>query len=145
MLKPIDQSQSRLPDPDKNTGRDIVIWDGQCNFCRSLVMRLFRLDWTSRLAFISLHDQRVAERYPELSFDALMDQMWVVTKEGGRYGGADAVGYLSLRMPALWLLAPLMHLPWSQPLWRAMHRWVARRRYRLAGKNCEGGTCHLHK
>jgi hypothetical protein len=41
-------------------------------------------------------------------------------------------------------MAPVMHLPFSMPLWRYLYKALANRRYRLAGKNCDGGTCELH-
>lgn len=133
-----------LPDPDDHPGSEIVIWDGHCVFCRKQVQRLRAFDLTGRLSFISLHDQRVLERYPDLTCEQLMDQMWVVSPKGGRFGGADAIRYLSLRMPLLWPAVPLLYFPFAMPLWRAMYRWVAQRRYRIAGKDCEGGSCKLH-
>ncbi len=134
----------RLPDPDQLSGTAVVIWDGKCNFCRSQVERLSRFDGNGRLSYLSLHDARVAERYPQLSYDQLMEQMWVVTPDGKQFGGADAVRFLSRYLPRLWWLAPVMHLPLTMPLWRYLYRLVAQRRYKIAGENCEGGTCHLH-
>ena len=134
------------PDPDSERGsdREVLIYDGQCNFCRGSVRSLRMLDWTGRLSFISLHDERVGQRWPQLSYDQLMDQIWLVTRHGQTLGGADAMRYLSVRMPALWLLAPLLNLPGTMPLWRSVYRWIARNRYRIAGRNCDGGTCNLH-
>lgn len=134
-----------LADPDERPQADVVIWDGRCNFCRGQVERLRKFDTPSRLAYISLHDPRVAERYPDLTHQQLMDQMWVVTHDGRRFGGADAGRYLSRKLPRLWWLAPLLHIPCSMPLWRWLYRQVAERRYRISGRDCEeGGTCDLH-
>lgn len=133
------------PDSDPGSGREVLIYDGQCNFCRASVKSLRKLDWTGRLAYITLHDERVGQRWPDLSYDQLMAQIWLVTKDGQTLGGADAMQYLSLRMPALWPLAPFMNLPFSMPLWRGIYRWIARNRYRIAGRNCEGGACSLHR
>jgi predicted DCC family thiol-disulfide oxidoreductase YuxK len=133
-----------LPDPDENPGAVVVVWDGKCNFCRSQVERLRAFDNRSRLTYLSLHDPRVAERYPELSYDQLMSQMWVITPDHRRFGGADAVRFLSRHLPRLWWIAPVMHLPFTMPLWRYLYKVLANRRYRLAGKSCDGGTCDLH-
>ncbi|RMF42100.1 MAG: DUF393 domain-containing protein [Planctomycetota bacterium] len=132
-----------LPDPDAHPQRDIVIWDGRCRFCRQQVERLEKFSG-GRLAYLSLHDPRVAARFPELTHEQLMEQMWVVTRDGQMAGGADAVRVLSRRLPRLWWLAPLLHLPGAMPLWRWLYRWFARRRYRIAGKCDPDGTCHLH-
>ncbi|MCG8653679.1 MAG: DUF393 domain-containing protein [Pirellulales bacterium] len=122
-----------------------MIYDGECNFCRSQVAKLHRFDrGGQKLAFISLHDPRVAQRYPDLSHQQLMDQMYVVDRAGRRHGGADAVKYLSRRLPLLWIIAPILHIPGTARLWRWMYRQVARRRYRLAGRNCENDSCSIH-
>ncbi len=137
--------QNILPDPDSLSDADVVIYDGQCNFCRSQVNNLRRLDiGGKRLAYISLHDPRVTERYPDLDHQSLMDQMYVVDVQGHRHGGADAVRYLSRRLPMLWLTAPILHLPGTANLWRWLYRQVAKRRYKLAGKSCENDVCSVH-
>jgi predicted DCC family thiol-disulfide oxidoreductase YuxK len=133
-----------LPDPDQRPGSDVVLWDGECNFCRKQVNRLRALDLRSRLSFLSLHDDRAAERYPQLNHQQMLEEMWVITANGARYGGADALRYLSRALPTLWPLAPLLHLPMSMRLWRRLYREVARRRYQLAGKQCDNGSCQLH-
>lgn len=133
-----------LPDPDNLKDANVVIYDGECNFCRSQVNNLRRLDWGGkRLSFISLHDPRVAQRYPDLSYDDLMAQMYVVDPEGNRHGGSDAVRYLSRKLPLLWPVMPILHLPGTAGLWRWAYHQVAKRRYKLAGKNCDGGTCRI--
>jgi predicted DCC family thiol-disulfide oxidoreductase YuxK len=91
-----------------------------------------------------LHDPRVAERYPDLSHDALMEQMFVIDTKGTRHGGADAVRYLSRRLPLLWPVAPVLHIPFTAGLWRWGYRQVAKRRYKLAGKSCENDACSIH-
>lgn len=134
-----------LPDPDDLNSSDVIIYDGQCNFCGKQVRRVRSLDWRGdRLSFISLHDPRVAERYPDLSYDQLMEQMYVIDRRGKRHGGADAVRYLSRRLPLLWVIAPILHLPGTANLWRWAYRQVAKRRYKLAGKSCDGDACQIH-
>jgi len=145
-------SQS-LPDPESTLdskgesrpwSKDVVIYDGQCRFCTSQVENLRRLDWWRKLTFISLHDPRVTQRYPQLTFEQLMEQMYVATPEGKLFGGAEAVRYLSRKLPSLFWLMPLMHIPFSLPLWSWMYGQIAKRRYKLAGKVCDGDTCAIH-
>ena len=59
--------------------------------------------------------------------------------------GAAAFRYLTTRLPRLFPLAPLMHLPFTLPIWKWGYRQVAKRRY-LAGKttNCDDGSCAVH-
>ncbi len=136
-----------LPDPDAAANTDVVIYDGECNFCKAQVDRLQMLDVTGRrLSFLSLHDPRVAERYPELTYDQLMEQMYVVTPAGPQYGGSDAVRYLSRRLPMLWPVMPILHLPGTARLWRWAYQQVAKRRYKISGRSqdCDKGACSIH-
>lgn len=134
-----------LTDPDTLSDSDVVIYDGECNFCRQQVTNLRRLDCCgNRLSFISLHDRRVAERYPDLTHEQLMEQMYVIDRAERRHGGADAVRYLSRRLPLLWVAAPILHIPGTARLWRWIYSQVAKRRYKLAGKSCENDVCNVH-
>jgi predicted DCC family thiol-disulfide oxidoreductase YuxK len=140
-------SLPRLPSPREFPNAEVVIYDGQCRFCTSQVARLHRWDGKGRLAFVSLDDPLVATRYRDLTREKLLEQMYVITRDQRRLGGAEAFRYLTTRLPRLWILAPLMHLPFSLPLWQYLYRQVARHRYLLAGKTgeaCEGDTCRVH-
>ncbi len=139
------QTSANLPAPHDRPGADVLIYDGDCRVCTGQVRRLARWDRARRLAFLSLHDPEVAKRYPDLSHDYLMTNMVLVDGTGRRHPGAAAARYLSTRLPRLWPLAVLLHLPFSLPLWQWCYRQVAKRRYRLGGKvACDGGACAVH-
>jgi predicted DCC family thiol-disulfide oxidoreductase YuxK len=136
-----------LPTPAENPAADVVIYDGHCRFCTNQVQKLARWDAKGRLAFLSLHDPEVAKRYPRLSYDELMKQMYVVTASGQQYAGAASFRYLTRRLPWLYCLAPLFHIPFSLPVWQWLYRQIAIRRYKIAGKTgeaCDGDACAVH-
>jgi predicted DCC family thiol-disulfide oxidoreductase YuxK len=133
-----------LPTPTEHPGKDVVIYDGDCQFCCRQVERLKRLDGQNRLAFLSLHNDEVSRYAPNLTHDQLMEQMYVVDQKGRQHGGAAAFRYLSCRLPRLWMLAPLMHIPFSLPIWRWLYGQVAKRRYRWNKPACENGSCKIH-
>jgi predicted DCC family thiol-disulfide oxidoreductase YuxK len=135
-----------LPGPDQRPLADVLIYDGQCRICTAQVGLIERWFAAGRLAYLSLHDARVATRYPDLSHDELMRQMYIVDRWGRRYGGAGAVRYLSRRLPRLWWLAPLLYAPGSMPLWQWLYRQVANRRYRFGSvEACDDASCRLHR
>ncbi|MEX2173224.1 MAG: DUF393 domain-containing protein [Pirellulaceae bacterium] len=141
------KTEPQLPTPAENPTADIVIYDGQCKFCTGQVKNLARWDGKGRLAFLSLHDPEVAKRFPNLTYEQLMEEMVVVDRRGRRHAGAAAFRYLTIRLPRLYFLAPLMHIPFSMPLWRWGYRQVAKRRYALMGKSgdgCDDGACQVH-
>jgi predicted DCC family thiol-disulfide oxidoreductase YuxK len=133
-----------LTDLDARPGADVVIYDGHCRICTGQVRLLARLDLVGQLSFLSLHDARTGARYPDLSYDELMKQMYVVDRAGRRHGGVRAVQRLSRRMPVLWPLAVLLHLPGTLPFWHWLYQQIASRRYRFGRMQCDDGTCHLH-
>ena len=125
--------------------KDVVLFDGQCNFCRSQIDILRRLDLKHRLSFVSLHEPEVATRFPGLTHAQMMEEMWIVSPEGKKFGGPFAVRYLTRRLPILWPMMPLLHFPFSMPLWKFLYKLIAKYRYKIAGRNCEpNGTCSLH-
>lgn len=135
-----------LPTPQERPQADVVIYDGHCKFCTAQVQKLAWWDCQGKLSYLSLHDPEVAARYPDLTHNMLMEQMYVVDRRTGkRCGGAAAFRYLSRRLRRLWWLAPLMHIPFSLPVWQWLYRQVAKRRYRF-GKTaaCDSDTCRLH-
>ena len=134
-----------LSDPDDRPGAGVVIYDGHCRFCTGQVLRLARWDRRGRLAFMSLHDPRVAQRYPDLTPEQLMEQLYLITPDSRRLGGAAAFRRLTRQLPRLWLLAPLLHIPFSLPLWQWCYRQVAKRRYRLGRvDSCHDDACGVH-
>lgn len=136
-----------LPSPYERPAADVVIYDGNCRFCTASVRTLAWLDGGARLAFISLHDPEVAARFADLTHDQLMEEMYLVDRHGRRHSGAAAFRYLTRRLPRLWILAPLLHIPLSLPLWKWGYRQVAKRRYLIAGKmnsGCDGDACAVH-
>jgi predicted DCC family thiol-disulfide oxidoreductase YuxK len=140
------ETRSVLPTPDDRPSADVLIYDGHCRICTSQVERLARWDRRGRLAFLSLHDPEVYRRYPDLTHDYLMTNMVVVDRQGRRYAGAVAARYLSTRLPMLWPLAPLLHIPFSMPFWQWAYRQFATRRYLIGGKvaDCDDGACAVH-
>ena len=100
------------------------------------------LQTSGGLRFVSLHDAAVGRDFPELQAEDLQRQMYVVDTRGRARGGAEAVRYLTRRLPVLWPLALPLHLPGTLPLWSALYRLVARHRYAIAG-TCAGDACRL--
>jgi predicted DCC family thiol-disulfide oxidoreductase YuxK len=121
-----------------------VIYDGHCRICTAQIERIARWDTRGELAFLSLHDEEVYRRYPDLKHDDLMQQMVVVDPSGRRHWGAAALRQLSRRIPRLWWLVPLLHLPGTLPLWQWGYNQIARNRYRFNRHQCDDGTCSLH-
>lgn len=138
-------TELNLPRPEDRPEADVVLYDGQCRFCRAGMRRLTWWDCQGKLSYLSIHDPQVPERWPDLPHERLLDEMCIIDRSGARHWGADAARYLTRRLRRLWWLAPLTHIPGAMLIARPMYRFIARRRYLIAGKTeCESGSCSVH-
>ena len=122
----------------------ILLFDGQCAFCRKSVGILTRLDWLGR---VHCQDARDLPNLPvcdePLVPQKLLDEMHVVTADRQHaYAGYRAIRWLAWRLPLLWPLAPFFYLPGTLWLGNKLYRWVARNRFELVP--CEHGMCQVH-
>ncbi len=138
------RAERALPTVEMRPKAEIVIYDGLCSFCHAQMQILSRLDLAGSLAFLSLHDERSDALLPGMTYEEKMRAVAVVDSQGRRFFGAAAFRYLSRRLPLLWWLMPVMHIPFSLGLWEWLYQKVAAARYRFGRRECNGGTCELH-
>jgi predicted DCC family thiol-disulfide oxidoreductase YuxK len=133
--------ESNLPNSDPT---DIVLFDGQCGVCRAAARLLKLIDVGGRISLISLHDRSVANRFFAVDNARMMREMLVVDRFDRHYWGADAARYLSRRLPVLWPLMPILHMPGTRRLREFLYRKFATNRYRISAlAGCASGTCSM--
>jgi predicted DCC family thiol-disulfide oxidoreductase YuxK len=107
-------------------GRGILLYDGQCGFCLESVKRLRILDvfgWVDPLNFHAQPD--LAALHPALTPQRCRSEMILLEPDGRLSGGFHAFRQLSRRLPLLWPVAPLAHLPGAAWVGTRLYRWVA--------------------
>ena len=110
----------------------VFYYDGDCRFCRAAVRLLARLDFGSRVQWADFRE--LAAPPPGLSWKDLEQAAYLErTGAGHRYRGFYAFRMLTLRLPPLWVLTPLLWLPGAHWLGERAYRWVAQNRYRISG------------
>lgn len=111
-----------------------VLYDGLCPFCQRSVRLLARLDLFNRLEFVDFRrlDLRAYNRQHDLglTLDDLEEEMYVVSR-GRAYRGFFGYRVITLKLPALWPLAPWLFLPGAASLGGSAYRSVARNRFKL--------------
>ncbi|MCI0378230.1 MAG: DUF393 domain-containing protein [Gemmataceae bacterium] len=122
-----------------------VLYDGDCVFCQKSVALLRKLDWTRRLEYLNFRaDDQALLQSPGVLQAPLSEEMHVLTPDGRRlYHGFGAFRWLAWRLPLLWLVAPLLYLPFLPTLGQRLYLWIARNRFRLIP--CHGGVCAIQK
>lgn len=150
----------RFPYPTEVDRSHLVIFDGRCVFCTAQIRSIYRLDFLRKLTFISLHDPKIAEWFPDLSYEELMKQIYVIPnfsmdtdhRKLKKLEADKGIRFLALRNLLFLPIGILLSIPFTQPLWNYLYHQVAKRRYYFGkvkpgseGQSCEeGGTCHLH-
>lgn len=133
---------------DDRTGADrsdcgrgyVLLYDGECAFCRAGSLRLVRLAPPGAVRRVDMHQPGVLDRCG-VDAEACGRAMHLVAPDGRVYAGAEAVAAtLSIRS-GMRLVLWVYRLPGVRQACDAAYGWVARNRYRLMGvarDPCEG-------
>jgi predicted DCC family thiol-disulfide oxidoreductase YuxK len=117
------ESRPRVSNPPP---KPLLIWDGDCHFCRSWVER-----WRviSRGAADDATFQEVADRFPEISREQFQRSVVYIDKRGRIFFAAEAV-YRSMecRRSRKWLARSYDHVPGFAAISELIYKFVARNR-----------------
>jgi predicted DCC family thiol-disulfide oxidoreductase YuxK len=117
-------------------GRIAVIYDGECSLCRTSAEAVRIFDNSNAIDLIDLHDADARAQFPDLTVQALMEQLHVVDDVGRVTRGARAVNEVLRHQQGVrgWL-AYLWYIPGYAWLADRQYQRIARSRY---GVDCEG-------
>ena len=132
--------RTRAPQP-----QDVVLFDGDCRVCTQGMKQLRRWVKPEAAALLSFRDEGVLERFPGVTAEACEQAMQLVRQDGRVFAGAEAIVQV-LRHHAVGALAKAYYVPGLRQLADAGYRYIAKRRFQIAGRNgeCKDGTCQLH-
>jgi predicted DCC family thiol-disulfide oxidoreductase YuxK len=127
---------------DPFPGKAIVLYDGDCPFCRRSVGIVRKLDWLGQLAYHSARDDLPPAEVP-LDRAKMLDEMHALTPDRKRaYAGYAAFRWMAWRLPLTLPIAPLLYLPGVTWAGNKVYRWVARNRMGLVP--CPDGGCPVN-
>jgi predicted DCC family thiol-disulfide oxidoreductase YuxK len=105
-------------------------YDGNCTFCTRVVAVLSRTGWRGGVAWVPF--QSLAAPPTGLTWSDLEQAAYLDTGEVRLHQGFFAFRKLSVRLPLLIPLAPLLWFPGMSLLGAPVYRWIARNRYRIS-------------
>jgi len=112
----------------RNIDRPLVIYDGDCGFCRWRVARWRRVTG-EQVDYAP--SREVADRFPDIPRESFDAAVYLLEPDGGTYRGAEAVlRALAHGGRARWLLGAYRAVPGFAPVAEAIYRFVARHRPR---------------
>ncbi|MCK6501509.1 MAG: DUF393 domain-containing protein [Nitrospira sp.] len=124
VLRSANPQESASPPPPR---RPVLIYDGDCGFCRRCVGKLNRLT-ANQIECLDRLDPHCRARFPTLSPEALAMAVHFVGTDGRVARGAEAM----FRAAAL---NPRWHWPLRAYLKSRFVAWMAETGYRLVAKN----------
>jgi predicted DCC family thiol-disulfide oxidoreductase YuxK len=108
--------------------KPVLIFDGDCNFCRRWVSR-WRETTGERIEYIPFQNPGVAERFPELAHDQCEQAVQLIDTDGSVHSAAEAVfRALAVAPRHRWPLWLYQHFPGVAPLTEFFYRSVAKHR-----------------
>ncbi|MGH7953290.1 MAG: DUF309 domain-containing protein [Limisphaerales bacterium] len=118
--------------PASNSGW--VFYDGDCPICISAVRRFEKLLHRRDFEIATMQTPWARERLG-LKPDSALTEMFVLTPDGRRFGGADGILQITRRIWWAWPLFALSKIPGAIFLFRALYRRIA------ANRHCLNGSC----
>lgn len=111
--------------------RPVVIYDGDCSFCRKQVQRIQRRAQPETFEFTPLQNAELIDRFPQLYGEDLEAALHVVTTDGQVHTADAAVYHIARLLPGYNRWTWLYHVPGMRPIFRAIYRWISDHRARL--------------
>jgi predicted DCC family thiol-disulfide oxidoreductase YuxK len=122
--------------------RHVVVYDGECSFCRAQVARVRRLDKRDAFEYAARQTPGLVDRFPALASGDFDSGMRLISPGGETFVGADAVHRIARQLPYWRRVAWLYEVPGLRGLARKVYRWVAAHRRSLRPR-CESGACEV--
>lgn len=115
----------------------MLLFDGQCGFCRQWVARLRRWDRRGAIQTLPGAERGTLPGLPAIPDASLDRAMQFVTPDGRVYPGATALPVLLPYLPGGRLLALCFWIPGVQAIADRLYAWISARRHRFGcGDSC---------
>ena len=118
-----------MPKDDKN----IVIFDGVCNFCNSSVNFIIRHDPNAKFVFATLQSKLVQQLFEQYQIDSNKTDSIVLIKNNKTFIKSGAALEIAKELSGIWPIFYVFKIIPS-PLRNYLYDLFAARRYKLFGK-----------
>ena len=118
--------------------RPVLLYDGECAFCRAWVGRIQKWDRRKRIELLPARERSTLPDLPQFSDEALNAAMHLVLPDGRVLRGGRAIPELLRLLPGGAVLRLLFFIPGISWVASVGYDWVALRRHRFG---CSDGAC----
>ena len=107
-----------------------MVFDGECDFCKSSLLIVRFLDVYRQITFVDSHNEE-ALAWTGVRFEDAEEAAYAVRPDGTQFAGFDAFRQMAWQLPATVLIAPLLYVPGVPQVGRRVYAWVKDNRSRL--------------
>ena len=130
-------------EPDKAQGDMVIIYDGQCAFCRRSISRIRRRDRDDQFVYLPRDTRGLETRYPQITQGDFDTGMRLIGPDGTLYVGADAIHKIASHLPYYRRFTWLYRVPIVHQLARGVYGWIAAHRLKLSQYCSDGQACRI--
>lgn len=117
--------------------KHVVVFDGDCGFCKSSVNVIRKLDWLKKISYIPFQQEGVFNKYKFLTKEMCSKELFLILPSGKCYGGYDAFNRILLILPITFLFSWFFFLPGIIQVGKWTYKLIAKNRHRFgSGKVC---------
>jgi predicted DCC family thiol-disulfide oxidoreductase YuxK len=119
-------------------GKQLILFDGVCNFCNSTVLKVIKHDKNNVFVFASLQSETGKKVLEHFSIDtSKTDSIVLVSSEEKFYIKSSAALKIGKHFSGLWKLFQIFWII-PTPLRNVVYNYIAKNRYKWFGKkdNC---------
>ena len=119
-------------------GKQLILFDGVCNFCNSTVLKVIKNDKNNLFVFASLQSETGKKILEHYSIDTTkIDSIVLVTSKEKFYIKSSAALKIGKHFSGLWKLFQIFWII-PTPLRNVVYNYIAKNRYKWFGKkdNC---------
>ncbi len=129
--------------PEIPAGAIVVVYDGECGFCRRSVDEIRRRDREARMVYLPRRTPGIEEKIPGLTHGDFNSGIRVVDPDGTIHVGADGIRRIASQLPVWRRFTWVYDIPLIRGLARRIYAWIAANRMRLSRQICPSHGCEL--
>lgn len=124
--------------------QNILVFDGQCQYCIKSVEVLRRADLFNKVRYIDLNKEiDLTNIHPRLTKSLALSQLNLIDPSLKMAGGFYAVRRLAMICPLLWPLVPVFYLPGMGIVGSYIYKFIAKNRYFFHfNRTCDNHACY---
>lgn len=122
--------------------KPLVIFDGDCSFCRLQIEKIKRRDRLDQFEFSPRQESGLLKDHPELLPYENQDGLRFISIQRNVFVGADSVYQIYKRIFPFNLVTWVYKLPLFHAFFQIIYQWISKNRLKLSGK-CENDVCEV--